>query len=881
MKKQIKWIWPAIWGLIVLAGGGGTLFSWMPRTPGMFYGGCTMLLLSVMAGTVLVLMARGKAFCKACLPGLLAGAVYAALVAAILYVCDEVIFKDCIRNYQPVHSSLIVVILNIALVLAAILLMPKQYAPKWIWLKRGIALVLCGTALALSGLPQNWWWGRYQYAMSTLVQVETPVGFSSYTETAFGLVLDADFYVAVDGDDGNDGSFEKPFATVERARDAVRAMDKTGKTGITVAIKAGDYRMTNITFTAEDSGTAECPITYCAYGDGDVIFNAGVTLKPEDFELVTGSQADRLQKDARDHVAGIDLGCYGITAEQCGKLYALGSFHQASQYDGDYVGPQYCELFVNDQRQTIARYPNEGYLATGAVLDMGEPYELPGGEMMPWYDEWADMRNPRPSTYRLDKGLAKRMQNWELRDDIWMYGYWVYEWADGSTPLQNVDFDNMTITPKFVHGYGAVENAPYYFYNVYEELDAPGEWYLDLDTCVLYLYAPEDLSSAEITLSLSLDTVLVGEDVEYLTFRGFTIQGTRGDGVSITGSHNTVEHCLIKNIAGDAILLSGYENLAANNEITRTGKGGIQLNGGDAETLTPGNNRAYNNLIHDWSEIWTTYQPAVKLEGVGNICDHNEIYNAPHEAIHYFGNNHLIEYNVIHDVLLESDDAGAIYSYLSMTWYGNVIRYNAIYDLGTPGKHTPVGIYMDGGLSGQTIYGNLLVNVPDIGIKIGNGRDMVCQNNIVINTKNHGMQYCEHILFYAGDPGQALNNTQIMWDALQESPWQTEIWKEAYPILAQLHLDMDRPDDPLFMANTAGSLVNRNLFVNDAGSMGDIGAYPAKYSDISGNAAYDTELLREIFVDPDSGDYRIKEDSIVYQLIPEFENLPIAKMGRE
>ena len=881
MKKQFKWIWYAVWLLICLVGGGCTLFSWMPRTPGMFYGGCTMLVLSAMFGTWMLLLAKGKEFKKIWLHGVIAGAVYAAVIAIVVYVCDEVIFKDCIRNYQPVHSSLIVTVLSVALAVALVILMPKKYDPKLTVLKRIIAFVLAGVALALGGLPQNWWWGRYQYAISTLTQVTTPTGFSSWTAPDFGLVEDADFYVAVDGSDDNDGSFAKPFATIERARDAVRAMDMTGKTGITVAVKAGEYRFNSLTFTAEDSGTEDCPITYCAYGDGEVILNAGVTLKPEDFENVSGTQADRLQDGAKEHVVCIDLSKYGITAEQCGKLYALGSFHQAAQYDGDYVGPQYCELFINDNRQTIARYPNEGYLKTGAVLDMGEPYELPGGEMMPWYDEWQNMRNPRPSTYSLDNSLAERMKNWQLRDDIWMYGYWVYEWADGSTPLQNVDFEKMTITPKFVHGYGAVEGAPYYFYNVYEELDAQGEWYLDLDTCILYMYEPEDMDNAEITLSLSLDTMLTVEEANYLTFRGFTMKGTRGDAVSVTGDHNTVEYCLIKNIAGNAITLNGYDNLAANNEITRTGKGGIILTGGDTETLTSGNNRAYNNLIHDWSEIWKTYQPAVKLEGVGNICDHNEIYNAPHEAIHYYGNNHLIEYNVIHDVLLESDDAGAIYSYLSMTWYGNVIRYNAIYDLGTPGQHTPVGIYMDGGLSGQTIYGNLLVNIPDIGIKIGNGRDMICQNNIVINTKNHGLQYCEHILFYAGDPGQALNNTQIMWDALQESPWQTDIWKEAYPILSQLHLDMERPDDPLFMANTAGSKVNNNLFVNDAGSLGDVGEYPAKYSDISGNAAYTTSMLEAIFVDPANGDYRIREDSIIYDLIPDFEQLPIEKMGRQ
>jgi len=49
----------------------------------------------------------------------------------------------------------------------------------------------------------------------------------------------------------------------------------------------------------------------------------------------------------------------------------------------------------------------------------------------------------------------------------------------------------------------------------------------------------------------------------------------------------------------------------------------------------------------------------------------------------------------------------------------------------------------------------------------------------------------------------------------------------------------------------------------------------------SGNAAYTRDMLEAIFVDPDHGDYRLKENSIVYELIPDFEQLPIEKMGRE
>lgn len=86
------------------------------------------------------------------------------------------------------------------------------------------------------------------------------------------------------------------------------------------------------------------------------------------------------------------------------------------------------------------------------------------------------------------------------------------------------------------------------------------------------------------------------------------------------------------------------------------------------------------NLIYDWSQVYQTYQAAVAIHGVGGVCSQNEIYNSPHEAITYSGNNNIIEYNVIHDVVLKSSDAGAIYSGRSWNQYGNIVRYNCIYD---------------------------------------------------------------------------------------------------------------------------------------------------------------------------------------------------------
>ncbi|HBL40907.1 MAG TPA: hypothetical protein DDY98_04780, partial [Ruminococcaceae bacterium] len=639
--------------------------------------------------------------------------------------------------------------------------------------------------------------GLFGVNVSKALPMPAPTGLSRYTPKQTSLVTNADYYVSPSGNDANSGDFSHPFATLERARDAVRAMNKQGKSGITVAVLAGNYRVNSIAFSEQDSGTPTCPIRYCAYGDGEVVINGGVSLAPSSFHEVTNPAVlNRLSKTAGKKIVCCDLKALGITAEEYGRLYAIGTYNTANKYTGDTVGPLSCELFVDNCRMTLARYPNEGYLKTGEVVSSGQASE---GENHQKNPEWASLVNPRSDVYRVSLSLAKRIRSWQTLEDVWMFGFWKYDWADASTPIGAFDYKNRTISPKYVSLYGTKSGAPYYFYNVLEELDTENEWYLDRENGLLYLYPPKDFSSASVDLSLSTQTILTAGNVDYLTFEGFTVQGTRGDAVDWTGNHITFKNCLIKNVAGNALVLNGSENLVTECEITHTGKGGILLTGGDTQTLTPGNSRADNNLIHDWSDIYQTYQPAIALRGVGNVASHNEIYNSPHEAITYSGNNHVIEYNVIHDVCLLSSDAGAIYSGRHWDWYGVVIRYNCIYNIGSE-EYNPDGIYLDDVLSGQTVYGNLLVNIPKFGIFIGGGRDENVRNNVVINSGTSGIQYdqrgvdcLEEGWFHDG-----VRENGTLWNYLYASPWQSEIWQNAYPQMKNFVTDFSKTDDPNF-----------------------------------------------------------------------------------
>ncbi|MBQ5953056.1 MAG: right-handed parallel beta-helix repeat-containing protein [Lachnospiraceae bacterium] len=869
MKNKNCPYWIIACLLLILAGGGGTLFCWMPRTPLLFYGGIALLTLAAGGGFALLARAKGKK--PVWLRGLLGTVAYLAVLAAVTLLCDHVLFPG-----RHVYASLAVTVLNLGVSLALILAFPKKADPKASLLKKGVAVLLALAGFVLSGLTQNYWWGVEKVDQARNRRLAEPVGFSAWTEPEYGLVTDADFYVSPDGSDENDGSFSHPFATLEKARDSVRALDRAGRSGITVAVKAGEYRVNGLTFTREDGGTESCPILYCAYGDGEVILNAGMTLAGTDFAHVTDPDVlARLARNARDKVLRVDLRGYGVTPADYGPLHALGQYTTNEKYDG-YPSGSNTELFVDGLRQTLARYPNEGWLYTGRVIQEGEPAESNANPHLE-VPGWQDQRNPKGDTYALEPALARRIAGWADLGSVWMWGHFSTDWCFETSPIGAVDLENLTIYNKFVARYGAEENAAYFFYNVLEELDAPGEWYLDREAGVLYLYAPDNLSAARILLTLSEAEVITVRSADWLTLRGFTIEGTRGNGVSLTGDHLTLDCCRIRGVGGGGVYADGSHNLVSNNEITRTGAYGVELCGGDPATLTPGESRVYNNLIHHWGEA-DGFQ-GIRLRGVGNLADHNELHHYADVAINFTGNNHVIEYNLIHDVSLESSDAAAIYtgtgSACAWSHLGSVIRYNAVYNMGQPGFSAPNGIYLDDVIMGQTVYGNLLVNVPDNGILIGGGRNNQVWGNVIVNTGNSGVSYDQrafHADFYS---------MEALWADLTASPWQTEAWQTAYPFLLGLHMDGTRKDDPLYAPNPAGSRVCGNLLVNWQGSLGDIDPKPAQYSDFSGNAVFTLGDLDRLFLDPSHGDYRLKEGSAVFESLPDFAPIPVEKIGRE
>lgn len=638
---------------------------------------------------------------------------------------------------------------------------------------------------------------------------------------------------------------------------------------ITVHLPAGVYRPQDFVFT-EANCDDKVRITYEA--DGEVIVHGGLTLTREQWEKPDEAMAYRFAEEVREKIYMVDLTAYGFREKDWGEMQAIGAFETSGKYT-DVKDGSCCGMFCGDKRMTIARYPNEGYNKLEAVADVGDVHEFPPQN---YYPDWSERMDHRGGIYIIDSDTNKRLKGWADPSTAWMFGYFYWDWADSSTPI-TIDTEHRRVFPKYVSRFAAREGALYYFYNIPEELDTVGEWYLDRKNGKLYFY-PEE-GAASVDFYCSKEPLITCVNAKNLTFKGFTLQCTMGDAVSSCGDGIQFRNLTIKNIGGTGIVLEGSNNLVQTCDISHTGKGGVYMTGGDRRTLTPGNNRVTDCFIHEFSEVYQTYEPGVQMKGVGNRCDHNEIADSPHTAVLYRGNEQIVEYNYIHDMVLMSSDAGAIYAGFDWAANGCVVRYNRLERIGANGFE-PHGIYWDDGHSGQSAYGNLMIGVVGDGFAIGGGRENVVTGNVLVDC-GCPISYDQRNrdgFVSDGWARAAVNKPDAPhWQHLAAVPYDTEpVWLERYPRLSKIIKDFGKYDDPDFPINPAYSLVSGNIVINAESSLGKIWQSVYDYSTVDNNHVYASDGAAGF--DRQTGLFGA--DSPVFEVLPEFENLPIAKMGR-
>jgi hypothetical protein len=513
----------------------------------------------------------------------------------------------------------------------------------------------------------------------------------------------------------NQNNTDGPFATLERARDAARALRNAGKeVPVTVFLRGGTYQLrSSLTFDQRDSGTRGKLTVWRSYPNELVFITGGSTL-PSSGPITDSSVVRRLNPIVAGHVIQLSLGASGIS--DYGIITPRG-------------GPP-LELFFQGKRMTPARWPNEGWLRIADVPQTGPKRFHEGLEREKRFDGIPIGRHYGRITYS-----GSRPSSWSTENEVYVHGYWTFDWSDSYQRVQSIDTLKHELTlAEPHHSYGYTKNQRFRFLNILEELDSPGEWYLDRRSGMIYFWPPSPPHAGDIIVSVLEQPLITIDSTSYLELRDLHFACSRGRGVVLNDCHATIiGGCDFRNLGGDAVVIAGgTENGVRGCDISDVALGGIRLGGGDRQTLTPGHNYANNNHIHHYSTWLRTGQYAAFIEGVGQTLDHSLIHDAPFEAIYLRGNDHLVEYNEVHHVCQETGDAGALHTGRDWTWRGNVIRYNYFHHLLGPGLHGVMGVYLDDFSSGFTVFGNLFYRAGRASF-IGGGRDNTFENNLYVD----------------------------------------------------------------------------------------------------------------------------------------------------
>ena len=671
------------------------------------------------------------------------------------------------------------------------------------------------------------------------------------------------FYVAGNGNDTWSGKLAEPsaaktdgpFKTLERARDEIRKIKKEGglpKGGITVELRGGRYERDKVLdLTAEDSGTADAPIVYRARAGEKVHISGGRIVsgwKPVGDPAVL----NRLDPAARGKVLQTDLKAQGIA--DYGTL--------GGRFGGK---PELrLEVFFNDKPMQIARWPNDGFIRITEVLG-----ETP-----------REVRGTKGCVEGIFKYEGDRPKRWVGEKEAWVIGYWFRDWAEQRQKIKSIDPEKGIMElEKPYHKYGFRNGQWFYGYNILAEIDQPGEWVIDRETGTLYFWPPGDISKGKVEVTVS-PGLLTMTDTSHVTLRGLLFEGTRGTAITIkNGEGCRLIGCTFRNLGIHAVSASGGKDVGVIGcDMYGMGGGGVFLSGGDRKTLTPAGHFAENNHIHHYSRWDRMYRPAIVLRGVGNRASHNLMENAPHMAMGFGGNDHIIEFNEIHSVCYESNDCGAIYAGRNWTMRGHILRHNYLHHIcGHEGRGC-VGIYLDDMFSSATITGNVFYKVTRAAF-VGGGRDNVVENNIFVDCPRamHGDARALGWAHATGDRWveEAKTKGTISGIRYKEPPYSTR-----FPEL--VNILNEEPNAP------KNNRVQRNIFW--PGTWEDIkraarGAEPKEtwWDDIHGKAEpgfiVENNLVNEDpkFVDEKVCNFQLRDDSPAFKL--GFKRIPIEKIG--
>ena len=642
----------------------------------------------------------------------------------------------------------------------------------------------------------------------------------------------------------------EPGAQLADMRDRVRALSAAERAGgVEVVLAPGEYVLPDgLDFGPGDGGaSADAPVVWRAATPGTARIVGARPISPKSLQVVDDSALlARLPDEGRGRVWTAPL------EPPSGGIPALPDVFEDAQPP---------TVFFGDVPGRLAAWPNGDEWATFTDrVDRGTPVQ--SGDHTLWRGGAFVWSHPRAA-------------RWDFASGVWLNGYFTHDWRNCTARVASYGSENGTNDVMRLAGdipYGVLggtwgrKERRFKAVNLFEELDEPLEWWIDRERGVLYFVPPvaspamecarstppcpsgasplseggipsdpppsgrgvarsaggstpcaTEAPEVSIRVAFSDKPLLRGAGVTNLRFEGIDFACNHGPFVDFASPRGVAfRDCRFSGTAADAIRFTGdaRDVSVAGCEVAHCGAGGILLSGGDRRALAPSGSSIENCRIHDFGIFRRTYAGGVRLEGCGHVLRGCELWDAPHTAVFWEGNDMLLESNDVHHVLLETGDAGAFYTGRDWTTQGNVLRGNFVHDIGggttsAEGEDAAVsgtnamGFYFDDCDCGDEVVGNTFRNVPRA-IMIGGGRDHPIRGNTFENCRLAISIDCRGITW--GDKWKAPSGENILEEKARALGYDRGVWAARYPRLARI-LD-DHPGEPLH------NPVEDNLFVH-------------------------------------------------------------------
>jgi hypothetical protein len=560
-----------------------------------------------------------------------------------------------------------------------------------------------------------------------------------------------EIFVAPNGNDANPGTKERPLATLTRARDAVRQAKSNAKTPVNVVLRGGTYWLEQpLVLGPEDSGTADCPVTYVAYPGEKPIISGGKTItgwkKTGPGELWTAE----------------------IPEVKQGKWY-------------------FRQLHVNGQRRPSGRLPAHDLYGVAAKAEPHlRAFKFAPGQINPKWRNLDDVVIVSPqfwaeSRLRIEsvdeKANVVRFTGDCFRTAEWTQGWYAENVFEGLTepgmwyldrptgvlyywPMPGEKMDQLQIVAPLVKQWLRLE-GDYKTGKLVEHITFRGlafhysNW--EMDKKLGYSYFQ---NSIEETPGQRL---VPGWDWVWIPAEDKRLSGPQQhvpvpSAIWLRGAqHVRFEENEIAHTGAWAIHLAQggcKDNQIVGNKMTDLGAGAIRVGGPDTtndDAEETGRAVVSDNRIHDCAQVYFGAPAIFVGQSSHNLVAHNEITGWCEWAItlgwawgYFPGNAHdnIVEYNHVHHYggsVLANHSA----FYAMGVQPGTILRYNYIHDNFSDRSN---GILLDAGAAAMRVENNVVHNV--LGGAMGTNHDnwgLIIQNNI--------FAFCGGLFGRAGDPG--------------------------------------------------------------------------------------------------------------------------------